>query len=752
MSPTEVQLRIRGMHCAACVSSVEKALTSVDHVSGASVSLVDERARVSGEGDALPLDDLVRAVEQAGYQAEPLEDAAASEASARAVDEERDAEYRKLLRRFWVGLACGVPVVVIGHWEMLPGLPPLSEGARTQAFRVSFLLTLPILLYVGRDFFVGAWSALRRGTSTMDTLVAMGTGAAWLYSTAALFAPSLFPPGTARPFYEAVAVVITLVVLGQALEARAKGVTSRALRALFDLAPEMAVRLTDGGQEEIPVADVQVGDRLLVRPGGRVPVDGRVLQGRSAVDESMITGESMPVGKDEGDAVVGGTINGTGALTMEATRVGRETMLARIVEMVQRAQGSKPPIQRAVDVVASWFVPTVVLIALVAFGVWYQLGPEPSLNFAVVVAVAVLVIACPCALGLATPISIMIAIGKAAGYGVLIRSSEALQAARSIDTVVVDKTGTLTLGSPAVTDVHPAPGVEAATFLAYAAAVEGSSEHPLAAAVGDHARAQSVTVPEVSRFAAHAGQGISGVVEGARVLVGSPDFMAATGVDISPVAEALADVTERGRTPVLAAANGKILGLLGVADPVREEARDAVTRLGRLGVDVVMLTGDQEATAAAVAGEVGIDRFKARVMPQGKADQVAALQEEGRVVAMVGDGVNDAPALALADVGIAMGGGTDVAAETADVVLVGKSLGGVITLIELARATRRNVAQNLIGAFAYNVLGIPIAAGVLYPVFGILLSPMIAGAAMAFSSVTVVANANRLRGFEPSTA
>ena len=739
------------MHCASCVSSVERALTRVPNVGEASVSLVDELARVSGLGGALDVEGLVAAVEEAGYEAEPMADPRAALESAKARDVEREAETRDLFRRFRIGLLLGLPVVVIGHWEMIPGLPEWTPSTRLAAWRLSLVLTLPILLFVGRAFFTGAWNALRHRTSNMDTLIALGTGSAFLYSTAVVLAPDLFPSGTGRPFFEAVAVVITLVVLGQALEARAKGTTSKALRALFDLAPETAVRVTDGGHEEIPVDDVRVGDRLLIRPGSRVPVDGVVLDGSSDLNESMVTGESMPVLKNPGDEVVGGTINGAGALTMEARRVGAETLLARIVETVQKAQGSKPPIQRAVDVVASYFVPAVVGIAILAFVIWYGFGPEPALNYAVVVAVSVLVIACPCALGLATPISIMIAMGKAASHGVLIRTSESLQAARGIDTLVVDKTGTVTVGRPSVTDVVAAEGVTEDDVVRLGAAVEMASEHPLARAVREYAEAEGLEVEQAAHFASHAGQGVSGVVGGRRVLIGSPAFMASTGVPMGGFTASVEDLGGRGRTPVVVAANGKVLGVLGIADPVREESKVVLGRLAAQGIRVVMLTGDQEATARAVAAEVGIREVRAQVLPHDKAEQVADLQREGRVVAMVGDGVNDAPALATAHVGIAMGGGTDVAAESGDVVLVGDSLRGVEVLMDLARATHRNIAQNLVGAFLYNALGIPIAAGLLYPLFGVLLSPMIAGAAMAFSSVTVVANANRLRRWEPAT-
>ncbi|MCY3678407.1 MAG: heavy metal translocating P-type ATPase [Gemmatimonadetes bacterium] len=741
----DVQLSIRGMHCAACVTAVERALGAMDSVAEASVSLVEELATVRHEGAVPDPEALVEAVERAGYGAEVLAGSGAVLEAAVERDRDRDAEQADLMRRFRVGVACGLPVVLIGHWEMIPGLPALSGDVLRTAWWLSAVLTLPILAYVGRGFFTGAWSAARARSSTMDTLIVLGTGAAWLYSTVAVAAPQLFPAGSGRPFFEAVAVVITLVVLGQAIEARAKGRTARALRALFDLTPETADRVTEEDVETVPVADVVPGDVLLVRPGARVPLDGRVLDGRSEVDESMLTGESAPVDKAAGDAVVGGTVNGTGALTVRATRVGSDTVLARIVAMVRRAQGTKPPIQRTVDVVAGYFVPAVVLVALVTFGAWFLFGPEPRVNFAMVTAVAVLVIACPCALGLATPISIMIAIGRAAGHGVLIRDGESLQRARDVDTVVLDKTGTLTLGKPVVTHANPAPGVGEEDFLATAVAVEAMSEHPAARAITAYAREGGVRAGEAAHFAAHPGLGASAVVAGRRVLVGSPKFLEGAGVVTAPVRADLDRGAAEGGTPVVAAVDGAVAGVFTVADTVRSGARAAVERLRARGVDVMMLTGDEEPAARSVASHVGIDRVQARVSPEEKAAEIGALREAGRVVAMVGDGINDAPALATADVGVAMGGGTDVALQTGDVALLGDSLRGVETLLRISAATRRNIAQNLMGAFAYNVIGIPVAAGALYPPFGLLLSPMIAGAAMAFSSVTVVTNANRLR-------
>ena len=750
--PTEVQLRVRGMHCASCVSTVERALAEVDGVADVSVNLVEEMARVRWSPEASrggKSGRLERAVADAGYGAQALSGTGATLHAARSRDAEREADYRDMMRRFLVGFACGLPVVVIGHWEMIPGLPSLAGQARSAAWWLSAVLTLPIVLYVGRGFYTGAWALARRRSANMDTLVALGTGAAWIFSMAAVALPDLFPAGSGRPFFEAVAVVITLVVLGQAIEARAKGRTSRALRELFDLAPETADRVTAEGTETVPVSDVRAGDRLLVRPGGRIPIDGVVRRGGSEVDESMLTGENLPVAKGPGDEVVGGTVNGTGALTLEATRVGDETVLARIVEMVQRAQGSKLPIQRTVDIVAGRFVPAVMLVSAVTFALWYLFGPQPVLGFATVSAVSVLVIACPCALGLATPLSVMIAIGKAAAHGVLIRDGDALQRARRVDTVVMDKTGTLTAGRPEVASAEPSSGFSPGDFVRMAAAVESLSEHPAARAITRYAEEAGVQLAEARNFAAHPGQGASGVVEGRRVLVGSVPFLAAAGVATEPLRGQLERLGAEGATPVAVAVDGVAAGAFGLADRVRPGARAAVERLQAAGIEITMLTGDVESAAQRVARQTGILRVRAGVSPGGKAGAVAALREEGRVVAMVGDGINDAPALATADVGIAMGSGTDVALLTSDVALVGDSLRAVETLLRISRATHRNIVQNLVGAFIYNVIGIPVAAGALYPALGLRLSPMIAGAAMALSSVTVVANANRLRRWQP---
>ena len=761
----EGRFPVTGMTCAACSAAVERELRRTPGVTDVEVSLATEEARVRWSPEATSPEALAQVVEEAGYRMDipaPSDPDAAGrapntdEATRRreeARDQDREAEARDLFRRFQVGAILSVPVLLLGHHEWVPGLRNLDHGLVRWLWVLSGLLTVPIMTWVGGRFFVRGWKAARRGAPNMDTLVAMGTGAAFGYSVVAVSAPGLFPEGTAHPFFEAAAVILTLVILGQALEARARGATSQAIRGLLDLRPRTARVLRDGHEVEIPAAEVEVGDRVVVRPGERIPVDGEVVDGRSAVDESMVTGESIPVDKGPGDPVTGGTLNATGSFRMEAQRVGSDTVLARIVALVREAQGSKPPIQRLADRVSGVFVPVVVVLAILTFGVWLWLGPDPSLNYAVVVAVSVLVIACPCALGLATPISVMIAVGNAARHGILVRSGEALQEARRLDVVVLDKTGTVTRGEPRLTDLVPVEGsdLDEGALLRLAASAEAGSEHPLGAAVVEAARERGLDIPEATAFDALAGRGVVAVVEGQEVLVGTPTLLREHGVDEAPLVSEWDTLSGEGKTPAMVAVGGRAAGVLAWADMEKADSAEAIARLRALGLRVLLLTGDNERTARAVGARVGIDAadIRAGVLPDGKAEVVAELQARGHRVAMVGDGVNDAPALARADVGMAIGSGTDVAMEAAGVTLMGASLHGVADAIELSRAAVRNMKQNLFGAFVYNTAAIPVAAGALYPAFGLLLSPMIAGAAMAFSSVTVVTNANRLRGWTP---
>jgi len=743
------EVAISGMTCAACVRRVETAFAGVPGITAAAVSLATESARIEYVPGVLDTETMRVTVAAAGYEVDAAAEAEGIEETLRRRDEERELEAHGLLLRFWVGAALGLPVVIIGHAQFIPGLQNIEHGTMRLLWALSGVLTVPIMVYVGGRFFTGGWSAFRRHDANMDTLVALGTGAAWIYSTVTVAFPGLFPEGTGHPFYEATAVVITLVVLGQSLEARAKGRTSQAVRRLMDLRPLVARVVRGDTEVEIAAAEVQVGEIVVVRPGEKISVDGRVREGRSAVDESMVTGESIPVDKGPGDEVVGGTINTAGVLHFRAERVGRDMVLSRIVEMVRQAQGAKPPIQRVVDVVASYFVPSVMIVSVVSFAVWYTFGPAPVLSYAIVVAVAVLVIACPCALGLATPISIMVAVGKAAEHGILIRNGEALQRARKVDTVVLDKTGTVTQGVPSLTDFVPVGDATEEELLRLAAAAEMGSEHPLARAVVEGAAARGIEYPRATGFEALPGKGIRATVDGREILVGTSAFLSASGVEVDGLDEHESTLAAAGRAPVLVAVAGMPLGALGIADPVKQESAAAIARLQEMGLRVVILTGDHEVTAKAVAREVGVEDVFARVLPDEKAAKIKELQDQGHSVAMVGDGINDAPALAQADIGLAIGTGTDVAIQAGDITLMGGSLEGVVQMLEISEATFRNIRQNLVGAFIYNTLGIPVAAGVFYPLFGILLSPVLAGTAMAFSSVTVVTNANRLRRFTP---
>ncbi len=669
------------------------------------------------------------------------------------LQEEVNPELVDMTRRLWIGLALTVPVILIAMTRMLAGPGGRPAPAHRLIDWVQLALATPVVLYCGRPFFERGWASIRNRRLNMFTLIAMGTGVAYLDSLAATLFPGLFPAspsghdGPAGVYFETAAAITVLVLFGQVIELRARSRTGGAIRALLQLSPHTARRLAeDGREEDVPLDGVRPGDRLRVRPGEKVPVDGLVLEGRSAVDESMLTGEPIPVEKGPGDRVTGGTVNGTGGLVMRAERVGADTLLARIVRMVGEAQRSRAPVQRLADVVSAWFVPAVMAIAALAFFAWELFGPEPRLAHAVVSAVSVLIIACPCALGLATPMSIMVATGRGAAAGVLIRNAEALERLEKVDTLVVDKTGTLTEGKPRLATVVTLPGFAEDEVLRLAASLERSSEHALAAAIVEGARRRGIEPAAATDFLSHPGAGVIGSVAGRRVALGNTQLIRLGGVrPESDILERAETLRLEGQTVVFVAADGRLCGLIGVTDPIKTTAPDALRDLGRDGVRVVMLTGDSRSTASAVARRLGIDDVRAEVLPEQKAEVVRGLQKDGHVVAMAGDGVNDAPALAAADVGIAMGTGADVALESAGITLVKGDLRGLVRARRLSRSTLRNIRQNLFLAFVYNALGVPIAAGVLYPFLGLLLSPMIAGAAMSLSSVTVIGNALRLR-------
>ena len=659
-------------------------------------------------------------------------------------------ELADMTRRFWFGVALSIPVLVLGMGgDLFPAIHAVI--APSASAWIQLALATPVVWWAGWPFFQRGWTSVRTLQLNMFTLIAMGTGIAWLFSMVATVAPGVFPEafrmdGAVDVYFEAAAVITTLVLLGQVLELRAREQTSGAIRALLDLTPETARRINpDGTEEEVALDQVLVGDRLRVRPGEQVPVDGVVEEGRSSVDEALVTGEAMPVTKNPDDSVIGGTINQTGALILRAERVGRDTMLARIVQMVAEAQRSRAPIQRVADRVAAWFVPTVIAVALGAFVIWATLGPEPRLTHALIVAVSVLIIACPCALGLATPMSIMVGVGRGAGLGVLIKNAEALEVMEKVDTLVVDKTGTLTEGKPSVTRVMPATGRDENGLLRLAAGVERASEHPIGVAVVDAATAAALEIPNVTDFDSPTGKGVTGTVENRRVLLGSAAFLSEQGVDPGPLAVEADRLRADGATVVFVGADDQVAGIIAIADPIKQSTPEALRALRAEGIEVVMLTGDNRVTAEAVARRLCIERVEAEVLPDDKSNVVKRFREEGRVVGFAGDGVNDAPALATADVGLAMGTGTDVAIESAGVTLLKGDLTGIVHARRLSKATMSNIRQNLVFAFAYNAAGIPIAAGILYPAFGWLLSPMIAAAAMALSSVSVIANALRLR-------
>jgi Cu+-exporting ATPase len=662
------------------------------------------------------------------------------------------AELNDMTRRFWIGAVLSAPLLVLEMGAHLTALNLPHYLSPQVSQWIQFALGTPVVLWAGWPFFQRGWASVRHRSPNMFTLISLGIGAAYLDSVVATFAPNLFPAalrqehGTVPVYYEAGAVITVLVLLGQVLELRARERTGGAIRALLNLAPKIARRIREsGGDEEVSLEQVRVGDRLRVRPGDSVPVDGLVLDGYSAVDESMVTGESMPVEKAASAKVIGGTINGTGSFTMRAEKVGSETMLSRIVHMVAEAQRSRAPIQRLADVVSAWFVPAVILIAIAAFVVWMIFGPPPAFAYALVAAVSVLIIACPCALGLATPMSIMVGVGKGATAGVLIKNAEALERFEKIDTLIVDKTGTLTEGKPQVVSIAPAEGFDEATVLSMGASLERSSEHPLAAAVVGLSQQRKLALQDVTEFRSVTGQGVTGRISGQRVAVGNATLLQSLRIPITTLESRAEALRHDGATAMFVAIDDRAAGIIAVADPIKETTSSAIERLRANGVRIVMLTGDNRTTAQAVAAKLGITEIEAEVLPERKNEIVRRLRKEGRIVAMAGDGVNDAPALAEADVGVAMGTGTDVAMQSAGVTLVKGDLAGIARARLLSRATMRNIRQNLVLAFVYNVLGIPVAAGALYPTFGLLLSPIIAAAAMSLSSVSVIANSLRLR-------
>jgi len=749
------RIPIDGMHCSSCVIRVELALRTTPGILSARANLGPNAVDIEYDPETVDFDAIRKAIASAGYRvAEPKIDPASETLDpAEAANEQ---EYRNLMRKFWFAAAISVPVMALSYPDLIPGLRewmPMGSGTRRIVWSLLGVLSLPVLVWAGSQFFIGMWDALKHRAANMHTLIAIGISAAYLYSVVAVAWPGLFPNmALAEVFWDVTDVVVALVVLGLALEIKAKGRTSQAIKKLIGLQAKIARVIRDGKESDISVEEVVVGDVVVVRPGEKVPVDGEVISGSSAVDESMITGESMPIEKQSGDEVIGGTLNKTGSFRFTATKVGKDTALATIIQMVKDAQGSKAPIQRVVDTVSGYFVPAVMILAVLAFVVWYVFGPEPRLIYATVVFVTTLIIACPCALGLATPTSLTVGIGKGAENGILIRSGDALQASEKLNTIILDKTGTITKGEPALTDVVTAPGYDEPTVLRLTASLERGSEHPLGEAIVKGAITRNLTLSDAENFIAIPGHGVSGRIDGHDVLFGNAKLMRDRNVTIDMLLGDWERLAGEGKTPMYVAIDGKAAGLIGVADTVKSDSKAAIAVLKSLGIEVVMLTGDNERTGRAIAREVGIDRVLAEVLPNDKAHEVQKLQLEGKSVGMVGDGVNDAPALAQADVGFAIGTGTDVAIEASDVTLIKGSLIGVVTATEISRATMRNVRQNLVGAFGYNSLGIPVAMGVLYPFIGLLLSPLIAAAAMAFSSVTVVTNANRLRFFKPRRA
>ncbi|HHE0528588.1 TPA: heavy metal translocating P-type ATPase [Vibrio parahaemolyticus] len=738
---TQLQMLIQGMTCASCVASVEKALTQVQGVEKAQVNLAEQSALVFVDNDSDDLHaDILESVKQAGYQGEILQDAATQQ-------EKQAQQQRQQQKRFKLdaiaGLVVGAPLMI---WGVAGGNMMIRNTNDQLAWGAIGIVCLLLLATAGKHFFSNAWLAATHKRATMDTLVALGTGAAWFYSMLVVIFPDWFPMASRHVYFEASAMIIGLISLGHYIEAKAKANTTRSLQALINLQPQQATVITEQGDQQITVEQITLGMKLRIKPGEKVPVDGVVIQGESYIDESMLTGEPVPVLKAQEAQVSAGTLNTDGALIIEATDIGANTMLARIIRMVRTAQSSKPAIAKLADQISSVFVPVVVGIAILAALVWFAVGPEPKASYMLVVTTTVLIIACPCALGLATPLSVTVGVGKAAELGILIKDADALQLASKVDTVVFDKTGTLTQGKPSVQQVftHTTSQEE---LLALVYAAERQSEHPLAKAVCDYAKQHNAKDVSLDKFENVRGRGILATYQDKPLLIGSLQFMQAENVETSALKPDIDECAQNAWTPVAVALNGELIGLIAIADPIKSDAKQALSALKSQGIKTVMLTGDNQHVANAIGQELGIDEVIAQVMPDEKAQHIEQLQSQGHVVAMVGDGINDAPALALANLGIAMGSGSDVAIESSQMTILNTSPMAVVHAIELSRATLKNMKQNLFGAFVYNSLGIPVAAGVLYPAFGFLLSPVVAGAAMALSSITVVSNANRLRLF-----
>ena len=737
------ELIIDGAGCASCVGKIETALKNVNGVDNAQMNFALRTVVVDGEVDS---EDLVQAIESIGYNARSAEDTSDDEL----LDEKEIADqkyYTSLMRQMWIALGLGVPLMIYS----IAGGPMTVETTLERGIWLFIgILCAAIMYFAGKHFYVGAWKSFVNHSANMDTLIALGTGTAWIYSMVVVFFPMAVPEMARHVYFEATAMIIGLIDLGLALEVKARGRTSEAIKRLIGLQAKTARVVRDKKEVDIAIEQVLLNDIVRVRPGEKIPVDGLVIEGHTSIDESMLTGEPMPVAKEEEDEIVAGTLNKTGSILFKATRVGKDTALAQIINMVKRAQNSKPPIGRLADVISAYFVPVVMIISIISALVWLNFGPDPALAFAVVSATTVLIIACPCALGLATPMSVMVGVGKAAEAGVLIRNGEALQTASKITAMILDKTGTITEGSPTVTDILVADKSYTEKYiLTIASSIESRSEHPLAQAIVDSAIAQEIDPEDISDFQAIAGHGIEAKLEDHHLLFGNQKLMFKKGVFLGEFVSKAQKLADEAKTPMYLAIDNKLAAIIAVSDPIKEDSIEAIKRLQSSGIRVVMLTGDNRATANAVAKKVGIKEVFAEVLPEDKSNKVAELQAQNEIVGMTGDGINDAPALALANVGFAIGTGTDVAIESADITLMRGSLHGLADAIAVSKATLRNIKQNLFGAFIYNVAGVPFAAGLLYPFFGLLLNPVIAGAAMAFSSLTVVSNANRLRLFKP---